>query len=350
MSWRAYRLLFRLETPLHVGWRRVGNCWQCRPYLPAYPLLCALAARLTESGLRFGGSSSDPYHNTLGWLREHVRFSYFFPALPEKDGSPPRVTVFLPCYQKGGSLTFRKRVLGAGAPAEGQDPQELPAAEFDYLFMDAQARTALSYPERTARAGALYHFEFLRPCSREHEGFGGPRPVFLTGYFFFDEEAESRLLGDPAPGDERFGFLFDRLQVGGERRLGWGLLRFESEERVGGGTRLFGEPGLEPVLEGGGPRLRVSSSGDPVLLAHGVCPEGAPVKVEGPVEVVLKRKTGFEGNRRVSGRRVEVLGEGENRPLFLPGSRLSPAGSLTVDITPEGLWRFSAGGSGAPGS
>ena len=343
MSWRAYQLLFRLETPLHAGWRRVGNYWQCRPYLPAYPLLCALAARLTESGYRFGGGHADPYYNTLEWLGKHVRFTYFFPALA--GGALPNLTVYLPCYREDGSLAFRRQeqVFGAGAAAQSSY-SECPAAEFDYLFMDAQARTALSYPGRTALAGALYHFEFLRSYTRPIDG-ASSKPVYLTGYLFFDGEAAAELRRDDKPDPRHLCALFDRLQVGGERRLGWGLLRLANKSEVTGSAALFGLPGVELDLAGSvGVKVAVQpGAGDPApVLAHTIPPPEKKPRLTGPVEVMLRRETRFNGEgRRLSGMRVVLYGAESDpdkpRPLFFPGSRLKERCEFA--ITPEGLWR-----------
>lgn len=344
MNWHAYQLLFRLGSPLHVGWRREGNCWRCRPYLPAYPLLCALAARLTESGRRFGGGHDDPYHNALAWLEEHVRFTYFFLALPDDGGDPPQVTVFLPCYRKDGSLTYRRLKQALGGAAQGQQLEDLPAAEFDYLFLDAQARTALSCPERTALTGHLYHFEFLCPHTREHKEFGSPRPAFLIGYCFFDEEAQGKLFGTPASDDKQFAFLFDWLQVGGERRLGWGLLRLADGREVSGGAALFGLAGVELELAGGIGVKAKDPIPDPIpVLAHTLPSPRKQPQITGPVEVVLRRETRFDkSGRRRSGMKVVPYGsksatDTEARPLFLPGSRLKAQCEFT--ITPEGLWQ-----------
>ena len=48
MAWTHYRLKFRLISPLFVGFRRSGNLWETRRYVPGKVLWAALTARLTR--------------------------------------------------------------------------------------------------------------------------------------------------------------------------------------------------------------------------------------------------------------------------------------------------------------
>lgn len=338
MNWCAYQLHLHLKTPMHLGWRRVGNSWQCRPYLPAYPLLCALAQRLTESGL-YCGRGDDPYYANLNWLKDHIRLTYFFPTVvTNESGGAPELTGFLPCYREDGSLFFQQQiqVFGEGN-AVHNPPQECPAAEFDYLFLDAQARTALSYPQRAARTGALYHFEFLRPWTRDHEIFTC-KPVFLIGYILLDGEAQTTLL-EPVSGVGKIfpGALFDHLQVGGERRLGWGLLRPKGRVAVPSGCHLFGLPGLRLELNQG---VEILVEKNQPVLGHAV--GGQEVQLRGPVEILLRRETHVKGGVPRAGYRVVAFGEEKDsgaasQPFHLPGSLVGEGGRF--NLTRDGLWQ-----------
>lgn len=330
MKWVVYQLLFRVASPVHVGWRRVGNCWQCRPYLPAYPLLCALAARVTESGRRFQADKGNPYLSSLSWLKEHIRLTYFFPALQENA----QLTVFFPFYREDGGLEYAKRRQGLDGKFSLSENDTYSAEEFDYLFMDAQSRTALSYPERTALTGALYHFEFLRPFTRRHEGLAS-RPVYLTGYVLIDEEARNKLLGDA--GEKELSFFFDHLQVGGERQLGWGLLCLGKHWSCPDGEP-FGFDFLGFLLSDiPGVKIK-ASSGRAMLLAHALPPGGgmAGISFKGPLEIMVKRESDFEKGRLCSGCRLSAYGRSS---LFLPGSCVQAEKSgVYFKITDEGLW------------
>jgi hypothetical protein len=48
MAWQVYRLIFRLDTPLHVGQRGWGMIQRTRPYLMGKNLWAATTARLTR--------------------------------------------------------------------------------------------------------------------------------------------------------------------------------------------------------------------------------------------------------------------------------------------------------------
>lgn len=344
MSWSVWQVLLRLRSPLHVGWRRAGNCWQCRPYLPAYPLLCALAARLTESGLRWCGGE-DPYSANLNWLKDHVRLTYFFPALVMREsGDLLEIAVFVPCYDEGGNLLFyqqlqtMERTITKNS-ACGTQCQEWLASEFDYLFLDAQARTALTQPDRVAQTGALYHCEFLRPHTRDHEAFAS-RPVYLTGYVVLDGEAKSKLLQPDVGRSEEhvWRLLFDRLQVGGERRLGWGLLTLQKWAEVQAGSELLGLNGLGLRLNQG---VEIYVSENRPVLGHAITGQ---VQLCGPVEILFRRETCVVGGVPRSGFRITVPGQ-ENgsiaapRPYYLPGSLTG--GTAQFLLTPDGLWQAS---------
>ena len=74
MAWQAYRLVFRLESPLHVGWRKIGNLMQTRYYVPGRVFLGAVTTNLA----RWLGETN--YRQTGEWVRENLRFGYFYPA------------------------------------------------------------------------------------------------------------------------------------------------------------------------------------------------------------------------------------------------------------------------------
>jgi hypothetical protein len=48
MNWIGYRVVFRLRSPLHIGWRKAGNVQVTRPYLTGRSFWGALTERLVR--------------------------------------------------------------------------------------------------------------------------------------------------------------------------------------------------------------------------------------------------------------------------------------------------------------
>ena len=48
MVWTIYRVTLKLTSPLHVGWKKIGNLMITRPYVTGRTLWGALTARLVR--------------------------------------------------------------------------------------------------------------------------------------------------------------------------------------------------------------------------------------------------------------------------------------------------------------
>ncbi|MGB9791800.1 MAG: hypothetical protein ACPLTR_04390 [Thermacetogeniaceae bacterium] len=318
MNWTAYGVILRLETPLHIGWRRVGNLWQTRPYILPHQLLAALAVRCAEWGEGGDeGGSSVPYVRKLEWLKKRVKFTYFFPAL-EKDLE----SCYLPFYDEKDRLKWRR--------SEGE-PSELTAEEFDYLFLDAEMRTGIDYSWDAAREGQLFAFECVRPRCREWPGENKGKEVYFGGYVFIAEEflPKERSGGMTK---EFLARLLDRLQVGGERKYGWGLVKVLEEDVRGPHEheiRLYGCEGITAMLDS---EVRVTVKKTDVGIPAHVLLHGAEDKIDGQVEVVLTRSTRSEGRLVSYGK--EILG----KPCYQPGSKCKAENTEFLIDAGGGIW------------
>ena len=217
MSWRAYGLVLRLTSPLHVGWRAVGNLQQTRPYVPARTLLGAFTARLTRDAGR-----SD-YRAVGEEVAAHLACTYLYPTT-----DPQGLEVEFPWSD---------------------------ADRFAWRFLGSHASTALASgggPE----LGSLHETEYVAPRTRD--GW----PVYLAGTLFVRE-------GWTLPWRD----ALPRLQLGAQRAYGWGRVRPESPARATDGR----DHGLRLGLAGERPVVALAR--DEVLLAHaswrGVAGEGA---------------------------------------------------------------------------
>jgi hypothetical protein len=227
MTWRAYEVIFRLRTPLHVGWRKVSNLQMTRHYFTGRNLWGALTMRLTRNAVAGPAIDSGVYQTSGNQVHEHLAFTYFYVALREDD----RYAVVWPWENES---AFRRR------------------------FLSSYASAALAYPQQSADEGLLHEVEFITPMTRD-DG----KPVFLKGYIF--ERQGCNLAWRPA---------LKRLQIGGERGYGWGDLAPIGVTSVNGG-RLFDCV----TFDGSGARPVIHVQPNERLLAHtladGVAASGA---------------------------------------------------------------------------
>lgn len=171
MSWTAYRVTFKLLSPVHVGWHKLGNLQQTRPYITGRSLWGALTARLTR---QYG---SDKYKDMGKKVDDQLAFTYFYPSKsPEPDG----VELW---------------------------PWREQWDKFAWTFLSSYASTALENGH-SSEAGSLHETEFISPRTRDGQ------QVYLVGYFFKKDSCELE-----------WEIALSKLQLGGERGYGWGRVK-----------------------------------------------------------------------------------------------------------------------------
>ncbi len=276
MRWIHYRLCFQLLSPLHVGYRKVGNLMETRPYVPGKALWGALTARITRDF--HNGSQPDEYIRIGDQIRKHFRLGYLWPSL---DGRNPYF------------------------PWEHED--------WDHLLRGSYVGTPLDYDRNAAEMGGLHETEFIAPRSRNG------RPVYLIGDLWVDDQANS--LGD-------WRQALGRLQLGGERTYGWGRVRLIGDltaGTTGSGTTAFGQHWKD---EAGEVILTVPAGEH--LTAHALAEEPARSGVRGLIEPFFGRETrgqsGFGGHL-----------PGKVLICWQPGSQVTR--QMQVIVEPEGILR-----------
>lgn len=235
MTWAAYRVIFRLLAPMHIGWRKVGNLQQTRTYVTGRVLWGALTARLTRE------SGGNDYKGFGDLVDDQLAFTYLYPS------NNPYVVSHWPW-------------------AATRD-------EFAWNFMGSYASTSLENG-RNAEEGSLHETEFIAP----HTHGDDPKQVYLVGYIFENKQGEKL----PWQG------ILRKLQFGGERSYGWGRVEPVKEmlEEVKNG-KCF-----DYDLECDHNRpLLIAPRVDMRLLAHTVATD-EPERQRGAVEPLLGRETG----------------------------------------------------------
>ena len=341
MAWKHYQVVFRVLSPLHIGYRKVGNLMQTRSYVLGRNLWGAITARLVRDAGK--GNDAQAYFVMGEVVRSCFRFGYLYPAIPRQEEG-------------------RKNRSGNVEPYFPWDSKAVP---FDYLFLSSYASTSLDYEFQAALAGSLHETEFISPCTRPlrgtaWEGGWGEEadalglPVYLIGDLWVAEDCQKQWQDwiKSNEGKKKFkdvsdllkfwcaGKLsswrqaLDKIQLGGERGYGWGRVELlegyplECDELIDPRWRWDKTATNDVVLEGEegafllAHTLAVSDNGKPLDIAD---------DIEGPIEPLVGRET----------RMNEKTGFGvvlsQARICWTPGDKIGK--KLRVIVDWDGVWK-----------
>lgn len=284
MAWHAFRVVFRLRTPTHIGWGKTGNLQRTRSYVTGRSLWGALTMRLTRDTAEPHEPASDShaYQRVGEEVHQSLAYTYFYPAT---------------------ALNGRYQIAWPWEQSQ----------QFRYRFLSSYSGTALTYPQQSAATGMLHEVEFLSPHTID-----SGEPVFLVGYVF---EADSCSL--------RWKEACQRLQIGGERGYGWGDIALiscqpVSDELFDGRAHMNGN-GNRPVI------TLQSDQGSPCsLLAHTFVTN---VVASGDIEPLVGREWRSNNARnRYVGQHIAYTGF-----YFAPGSKVKQQVDFVVEHF--GIWR-----------
>ncbi|GAV24609.1 hypothetical protein ciss_05420 [Carboxydothermus islandicus] len=308
MSWTIYEVSFLVGSPVHIGWKRIGNLWQTRPYIPANQILAALAVRGVELGIGENAEGiENPYAARFQWLKKYFRATYFYPMLCEKDGQCKQgKTVYLPALSKKG-LEWQ-----AGT-------KQISREEFEYTFLNASAHTSIDYELRSAREGSLYQIEYICPRTRSP----ACQKVYFTGYLFIRDDVIAK---------EDLARLLEVIYVGGERKYGWGKLInsevYKVEKNRDNKFEFFDLKKVEIDTTKEEPVITMDA--DQTIFAHVHLKNGVHEKLKGKVEVLEQRYTEDSGGIKRFGNKIILY------PSFMPGSKVKE--KIDFLLKPEGIW------------
>lgn len=249
MAWTHYTLKFRLQSPMHIGYRKVGNLMQTRRYVPGKNLWAALTARLTRD--HHDGSQGKCYRTIGDLVQQNFRFSYLWPSL---DGIEPYF------------------------PWEYDD--------FDFQLLDSYASTVLDYTANSALEGSLHETEYIAPMTRTE------KPVYLLGDLWVNANIPKSLV--------YWKEEMDNLQLGGESAYGWGRVSCYSDWSDDSHERGITTTGHHSWVERNG-KIVVTLSENDTIVAHALSPGlDADSSLSGPVEPLVGREWGnFAGQCKV---------------------------------------------------
>lgn len=280
MVWTLHQVTWRLESPLHSGFAKLGNIQRTRMYITGRMLWGALTARLTRD------QASNDYVTVGNAVKENLAFSYGYLCLTE-DGSQP----LLPVYTEQG-LCYRL------------SDQTLTEREAQRLCLSSYASTALDYANNSAVDGSLHEVEFISPrtlCDWNSAKSG--KPLFLTALIAEKENAN---------GVEGWRDACCRLELGGERTYGFGKLTRTECKQLPENEYVTAWFGSKFVSENAQPAVKLQK-GEAVTAHTAIAGDCLKVSL-GQVEPLIGRTTtpGAE-----FGKEIELVG---SAVYWLPGS------------------------------
>lgn len=289
--WKVYKVIFRMGSPLHSGWMKIGNIQRTRLYVTGRMLWGALSARIT----RIIGNND--YVDISDKVKNNLRTTYFYPCFDACGDKP-----LLPFYEPNG-LIYKV------------DSLCIPANIVERSLLTSYASTAIDPSRLGAEEGSLHETELFSHrtiCSIQKNGFfvNTGSNVYLVGYIFESNETPSEVK------DNWFNALKE-IQIGGERTYGFGHLFLESISATG--SNVFGYKVIckddVAVIE--------LASGKPIL-AHAITDDNP----HGVTEPFVSRETDKETGRFGEKHSVEIC--------WIPGSILNE--NKTFKIAEFGLW------------
>lgn len=240
---------------------------QTRGYVPGKVFWAALTARLTRD--YDDGAKGQRYVEIGDHVQKRFRFTYLYPALQEGNA-------------------FRTHY-----------PWE---EDFDYLFLNSYASTALNYTRQSAEDAMLHETEYIAPYTRDGQ------PVYLTGQLFVNTELSPPL--------DHWKDALDRLQFGAERGYGWGRLQLVSCNKG------------EPVQDA--PRAQMHNNR---ITAHLIAEN--ITGVTGPIEPLI----GWERNNDEERKSNWKLSK-QAIICYAPGTRVPKESSFNIGS--NGVWEMNA--------
>lgn len=298
MSGVAYQLVYRLESPLHVGWRKTGNLMQTRAYVPGRIFWGAVTANLTRC-LPIDGKEIDKAYQDNGVLvKNQLKFGYFFLAEnPERPYIPTQQNNEV-CY---------------GSLAETQ---------FQRKYLKSLASTVIATDSFAAEEGSLHEVEFISPSpiSDLHET---GKPVFLIGHLFVKSNDAVSAEGEDIIVKKLslFENIIHSLQIGGERRYGFGKITL-CKDRCQKVNHIFD---YHLDLE----KFQITVPKGKPFLAH-TCIKGLS-QINGEIEPLVSRQWASDNDKSGPGHDVHKLGI-----CYAPGSTSSKEETFTIGEF--GIW------------
>jgi hypothetical protein len=169
MSWKLFRWIWKVESPLYIGMPPSGSLNRCRPYVPARVLWGSVTAELARQRMPSEITNLDKYYEKEGEkIKEHFRFTYLYPAIKQDNN----YAVWLPEFDPKNGLQWK---CSNGFEAQLN-------RKFRAMLFSALAGTAIDPDTDSAQEASLHETECIQPYWNIN-GAERYNPVYLSGYF-----------------------------------------------------------------------------------------------------------------------------------------------------------------------
>ncbi len=296
MAWRAYRLIYKAMSPIHIGWHTLGYIKLTRPYITGRAIWGAMTANRARSVAKDGVF---PEYEEIGDLfKSKVLTGYLYPALdPQKP--------LLPKYSD-----------------EGIKIGHYNLTEFEKIFIRSFGQTGIVPVTNTAEEETLHESEFISPVIMEASSVEA-KQVFFIGYLFLNDEAEYN--GKKVRWKDLIPALKE-LYVGGDRKYGWGRLLLDQDLTKEIRKDNFFNHNIDLKND----KLKLTINEGEPIPAHLIAVDTPALKLQGDVEPLIGRKWGSvlseKGDEHIGfGREVSKA-----KICWMPGSILSEEVEFTI--------------------
>ena len=282
MGWNLYTITFKVKSPIHIGYHKVMHLYKTRLYIPAKPLWGALTAKLTRL------LNLTNYEDVGEFLKKSIRFGYLYIY----DGN----NIIIPKYTDLG-LKFG----------------DISKVEFEKRFIGSFTSTSIDSFTFTAEEGMLHEIEFIKP----YEGVN--KPVFLKGLLWIREYSYIDFTIQKDNNDFiimynkkefKFSDLLKNLQIGGERKYGFGLIVLDRFERASKKLAEYGFFG-EWIDSKNSNDVLLKLGKDEYIWSH--VQYNPHLKIKGYIEPIVGRDWSDKG----AGRKLQFYGL-----CWAPGSKI----------------------------
>lgn len=290
--WSMYQIVFKLQSPLHSGWRRVGNIQRTRTYVTGRVFISALRTRMIQAEQVFSTPVEDGQdRESWKWLHENIANTYFYPALKNTE-------------------------------SENQYDFLLPHEEetFKHCLISSYTGTALNYSQQAAEEATLHEVEFISPkLLHDFKTHKAGENIYLVGYLFERCDKKHELITK----------CLSKIRFGGERNYGWGQVKLENLTEIDK-QEIFGL--YEVILDESHPTITITTENSHIL-AHVKADE---LQIQGEIEPLLGRswiwsRIGKDAERHGQGQHIIF-----NDICFMPGAKLTT--ETQFKIGKSGIW------------
>jgi len=291
----------KLKSPLHIGTYKISNFDPTRFYVPGKVLWGALTATITHN------LYSRDYLGVGNFLSTFLKFGYYFPSMINDDGYEE---IFYPKYT-----------------LKGLQYGNLSEVEFKSQFISSQASAAIDPYSKTSEEKMLHEMEFINSHTIVSDD-EVSNQIFLKGLLWIKEAKTQDYKLEVIDNYIHFKNvdidinihtdLKNLLQIGGERKYGFGIIELEKLDENYGLFQFDWEERNREIL--------IYMEKNSYVWAH--VEHNEKLKIKGNIEPFVSRVWGEDG----AGIMIE-----QHAYHWVPGSQIFE--DIKFKICKYGIWK-----------